>query len=84
VVIGVVAATIFFFLPHQERFFCIIQFFVETTRSASSVNLPAMANRQQMHLVPCDLNRVNDSIVADAQTETIAASKPIMWESRQA
>jgi hypothetical protein len=37
-----------------------------------------MAKRQQMRLIPCDINRVDDSAVADAQMETIAACKPVM------
>ena len=52
--------------------------------SGSSVNPPAMAHRQQMHLVLFDINRVDDSVVADTQTETIAAGKPIVRESGQA
>lgn len=37
-----------------------------------------------MHLVLFDINRVDDSVVADTQTETIAAGKPIVRESGQA
>jgi hypothetical protein len=56
--------------------------FATTAVAELSINLPTMANRQQMHLVPCDINCVDNSVITHAQTEVIAARKPIMREFR--
>lgn len=48
-------------------------------RSTAAVHLAPMADGQQVDRVLCRVERVDDAVVADTETVSVAAGQTIMW-----